>query len=74
MLAMDRFSYILVAPEEFDVLCHKAGVDPMDFTLKTLSDMPLGNVRHIMFSSGVSQGVVNRINRAIGELGEGLEY
>ncbi|WP_285907917.1 substrate-binding periplasmic protein [Pseudodesulfovibrio pelocollis] len=65
MLAMERFLCILVAPEEKDSLIRVNGLPPDIFASKPLPDIPLGNVRHLMFSRGVPDSFIARIDQAI---------
>lgn len=65
MLAADQFSYLLVAPEEIDILIGKNYLDRAQFRHKGLSDIPAGNVRHIIFSREVPDEVIVRVNEAI---------
>jgi len=65
MLAIERFSYIIVAPEEIDVLIEKNHLRRDLFACKKLVDIPAGNSRFLMFSRGVSKEIVIRVNRAI---------
>lgn len=65
ILAEDRFDYVLVAPEEIDVLIEKNHLSPAFFQSKELADIPAGNTRHLMFSRGVPDDVLNRLNHSI---------
>lgn len=65
MLAAERFSYLIVAPEEADTLVRKNYLAPDLFQVKALSDVPAGNYRYFMFSKAVSKSLVSRIDRAI---------
>jgi Bacterial extracellular solute-binding proteins, family 3. len=71
MLAMNRFTCILVAPEEIESLVSKNRLPRDVFTAKVMSDIPSGNSRHLMFSRGVPDRVVARINAAIDGMGRG---
>jgi polar amino acid transport system substrate-binding protein len=68
MLAAGRISYILAAPEEIPVLIHSAGLEDSDFFTLELNDVPRGNTRHIIYSPGVDQEWIDRIDRAILEV------
>ena len=70
MLLAERFSYCIVAPEEIDMLIGSNNLDPALFEHKRLDDMPAGNVRHLMFSSGVPPEIVDQVNSAIDSLTE----
>ncbi|MFH1914277.1 MAG: transporter substrate-binding domain-containing protein [Pseudomonadota bacterium] len=65
MLAMERFLCILVAPEEKDSLIRVNGLHPEIFTSRPLPDIPLGNVRYLMFSRGMPDSVIARIDLVI---------
>lgn len=69
MLAAGRFSYLIVAPEEVDVLITKNYLSEKLFARKKLTDMPPGNLRYLMFSQAVSDEIIERVNNAIQELG-----
>ena len=68
MLAAERFTYMLVAPEEMDVLIERNGLVPGLFESKRLADIPVGNTRHLMFSRGVPSHLVDRVDQAIEHL------
>lgn len=65
LLAEGRFSYILVAPEEIGTLIEKNHLSPEFFESKMLTDIPAGNLRHLMFSRGMTEDVVIQLNRVI---------
>lgn len=65
LLAAGQFTYIVVAPEEVDMLIGKNRLAPELLECKKLKDMPAGNVRHLIFSKGVPDDIVNRVNRAV---------
>jgi polar amino acid transport system substrate-binding protein len=68
LIAQGRASYMLVAPEEIPTLLASAGVDAELFTTLPMDDIPDGNLRYLMFSKGVPEAVLTRINAAIAEL------
>ncbi len=68
MLAAQRFSYLLAAPEGIDILIEKNRLVPELFVRQSMADIPAGNLRHLMFSRGVSDETIIRINRAIDHL------
>jgi len=65
MLFNDRLTYLLNAPEEIETVIRSANLDPNDFVAIPMSDIPVGNKRHLMCSNTVSEEVMNRINQAI---------
>lgn len=65
MLAAGHFTYMLAAPEEIETLIGKNYLSPELFQSKQLSDLPAGNHRYLMFSRGVPDEVVIRINCVI---------
>ena len=65
MLAKERMTYLLVAPEEISALIKSNKLDPSKFTVFSLSDIPAGNKRYLMCSKGVGQETIDRINISI---------
>jgi polar amino acid transport system substrate-binding protein len=65
MLAMERFTCILVAPEEVESLIRKNRLPEDIFASMPLADVPSGNERHLMFSLAVPDDVVARVDQAI---------
>ena len=65
MLAAERFTYLLVAPEEVDVLIKKNHLAVDQFGRMNLDDIPSGNERYLMFSKGVPSDVVLKVNRVV---------
>lgn len=65
MLAMERFTCILVAPEEVESLLRMNRLDADLFTCKELADVPTGNTRHLVFSTGVPDRIVARIDEVL---------
>ncbi len=64
----NRASYMLIAPEEINMMLHNARLDEKLFTAISKPDIPVGNQRYIIYSNQVPDSVVNRINNAIMEL------
>ncbi|MEA1921386.1 MAG: transporter substrate-binding domain-containing protein [Pseudomonadota bacterium] len=60
-----RISYMLVAPEEIPNLINSANLTQSDFYTHTLSDIPCGNIRYLIFSQAVPDEVIDRINLSI---------
>ena len=65
MLAKERMTYLLVAPEEIATLIKSNKLNPSEFTIFRLADIPAGNKRYIMCSKGVDQEVIDKINLSI---------
>jgi len=65
MLESRRFDFMLLPPEEVDVLLHAAQTSKDKFMLRAMNDIPQGNLRHIMYSKAVDQDLVRRIDQAI---------
>ncbi len=65
MLKIGRFDYMLMPPEEKDVLLKEAHMQQADFILQPLRDLPMGNVRYIMFSKSIDETLIQRIDQAI---------
>ena len=65
MLESKRFDFMLVPPEEVDVLLEAAQVPKDIFVLKAMSDIPQGNLRHIIYSKAVSPDLIRKIDQAI---------
>jgi len=71
MLKTGRFDFILIPPEEMDVLLREAQAAPEDFMLRSMRDIPQGNARHIMYSRSVDETLIRKIDAAIiTEIGE----
>jgi len=65
MLVAERFTYMLVAPEEKDVLVQQEQFSTDLFLSVSLDDIPMGNLRYVMFSLAVPDEVVTRFNMAL---------
>lgn len=63
-----RASYMLVAPEEVDILLRTAGVPAERFVSLKLEGVPPGNLRYLIFSKAVPAGILERVNAAISDL------
>jgi len=68
LILNNRASYMLIAPEEINMMLRNARLEKNLFTSISKSDIPPGNKRYIIFSSQVEDKIVNRINKAITEL------
>ncbi|MBI9080453.1 MAG: transporter substrate-binding domain-containing protein [Pseudodesulfovibrio sp.] len=64
MLEDHRVDFILLPPEEVDVLTKEARVT-RKFVLLEMGDIPEGNKRYIMYSKSVPQALIDRVNNAI---------
>lgn len=65
LIARNRAHYMLLAPEEVATLLASAELDPDLFVTVELDDIPLGNLRFLMFSRCVPDDTVARIDTAI---------
>ncbi len=65
MLESRRFDFMLLPPEEVDVLLQAAQTSRDKFMLRAMKDIPQGNLRYIMYSKAVDQNLVRRIDQAI---------
>jgi len=65
MLESRRFDFMLMPPEEVDVLLDAAEVPKEKFMLKAMNDIPQGNLRYIIYSKAVSPDLIRRIDQAI---------
>lgn len=73
MMSQGRFDYMFMAPEEADVLLSESSPKLGPLLLHILAGVPLGNTRHIMCSSTVSDETVERLDRAVQALGLAVE-
>lgn len=67
MLKAGRFDFILLPPEEVEVLVKGAGYRMEDFLLQPMIDIPSGNTRHIMYSRSIDDELIKRIDEIIVE-------
>jgi len=67
-VAEQRAAYMLVAPEEVDMLVLSAGLAKNDFFALALEDLPAGNLRYLMCNQAVDDGTLRQLNGAIGKL------
>lgn len=68
LISQGAADYMFIAPEEAEMLIANAE-RPGDFMMIRLTDAPSGNRRYLLFSKNVDDAVIERINRAIRELG-----
>ncbi len=68
LILNNRASYMLIAPEEIDMMLHNAELERKYFVAISKPDIPVGNRRYIIYSNQVPDSIVNRINNAIIEL------
>lgn len=59
-----RADFIFIAPEEADYLLERTELPRHAFRHLTLTDMPPGNKRYVMFSQAVPTEIVDRFNAA----------
>lgn len=64
MIATGRADYFFIAAEAAEILIAESKTPELFRTIK-LSDMPLGNSRHIMCSKQVTEAEIERLNQAI---------
>jgi polar amino acid transport system substrate-binding protein len=65
MLESRRFDFMLMPPEEVNVLLDAAEAPKEKFMLKAMSDIPQGNLRYIIYSRTVPEDLIRRIDQAI---------
>jgi polar amino acid transport system substrate-binding protein len=69
MLTERRFDFILLPPEEVDMLTKEARVS-RKFVLLEMDDIPEGNKRYIIYSKSIPQAVIDKVDNAIRESSE----
>lgn len=65
MIAAGRADFMMITREEAQQLIDSTGEAGKQLHIVQLSDMPLGQARHIMCSSQVPDQVIERLNKAI---------
>jgi polar amino acid transport system substrate-binding protein len=65
MLESRRFDFMLIPPEEVDVLLQAAQTSRDKFMLRAMNDIPQGNLRYIIYSKAVDPDLIRRIDQAI---------
>lgn len=65
MLKARRFDFILLPPEEMEILVESAGYWLQDFVMLKMDDIPAGILRYIMYSKSVNKTVIEKIDKAI---------
>ena len=65
MLKTKRFDFILLPPEEIEVLAKSAGYSMNDFALQPMNDIRSGNARYIMYAKSIDDGLIKQIDNAI---------
>lgn len=65
LIMKGRAAYMLTAPEEVETLVRSAGLDPDDFVAITMPDIPAGNRRYLIFTRGVSDDMIKKINISV---------
>lgn len=70
LLAAEGISYFLAASEHVDGQIRRNHLNPDLFASKQMADIPEGNKRYLMYSRGVPEAVIRRIDKALGEIVE----
>jgi polar amino acid transport system substrate-binding protein len=65
LIQKKRAHFTLISPEDIETLLQSAGYHPDDFLSISMPDIPAGNKRYLMFSKGVSDETIEKINQAI---------
>lgn len=65
MILKGRATFMIITPEEIDTLLQSSDHDPNDFISIPMPDIPAGNKRYLMFSQGVRDETIGKINHAI---------
>lgn len=65
LIALDRASYMIAAPEELSALLQTPDAPKEQFVILKMDDTPWGNLRYLMFSPNMSPGMLDKINAAI---------
>ena len=60
--------YMLIAPEEIEMLISSSGLAETEFISVPLAGMPAGNLRYLICGQGVSDEVMTRLDAAISKL------
>lgn len=68
MIYMGRADCMFIAHEEADYVIEYAGLNTTDFKIISLTDIPEGEYRHILFSKRVDDRIISKVNKYI------LEY
>lgn len=67
-VADQRADYMLVAPEEIEMLARSVGLPIEELVTIKLADIPVGNLRYLMCSQAVSDETITQLNAAINKL------
>ena len=73
MLADDGLSYFIVASEYIDYQIRQNHLNAALFEHKKMTDIPEGNSRHLMYSRGVPDSVIRRIDKALDNILKDME-
>ena len=68
MLAEERFQYMVMSPDCIPTLIRMNHLNPEIFVTKPLSDVSVGNKRYIIYSRGVSDSLIRRIDQALASM------
>lgn len=63
-----KASYMIMAPEEIDMLIRSTRLPAEDFVRIELEDIPAGNLRYLMCGQGVDAELLEKLNTAIRKL------
>lgn len=65
LLAAEQITYFLAAAEYIDFHIRRNRLNPTLFAHRNLVDVPERNTRHLMYSQGVPEEVIRRIDKAL---------
>jgi polar amino acid transport system substrate-binding protein len=65
MIHAGRADYMFLSPEEAGPLLRAANIPQSELRLIALPGMPPGNLRYLMYSTSVPEGIITRIDEAI---------
>jgi hypothetical protein len=71
-VAAGRDSYMLAAPEEFDIAVKQSGVNGSELAQIAFSDIPQGAQRHFMCSKSVDDATIAKLTAGINALNLGM--
>ena len=71
-VAAGRDSYMLAAPEEFDIAVKQSGVNAADLVQIAFPDIPQGAQRHFMCSKSVDDATIAKLSAGISSLNLGM--
>lgn len=68
LISKGRISYMLIAPEECDILIRNAGFRRDKFLSIKMADIPEGNKRYLIFNKNIRDDIIKRVNLSIRKL------